>query len=224
MRPLLLCALLAAPSAAQVEAPSGVHVNVSSAAVTGLDCRRRPYRWENTRSVAQRYKTVGGQMITEGLDPRPIAMGVFASVLMAPVMLAAVPADLLSGPFRKTCAFTVVLEGTLDEWAGQKRGDTPYVLEGASLLEPEVENVSKAKWDLFKATGTSDAAGRFAVSLPARIGRTKELGLRWRINEQPAGQLLLQKRGGTFVLSEPDPGFGVGAAEMQPISIEPTLK
>lgn len=224
MRTLLLCALLAAPSAAQIEAPSGVHVNVSTAAVSGLACNRRPFAWENTRSVAQRYKNVGGQMVTEGLDPRPIAMGLFASVLMAPVMVAAVPADLLSGPFRKTCAFTLLLEGTLDEWAGQKRADAPYALEGASLLEPEVENVSKAKWDLFRATGTSDGTGRFAVSLPARIGRTKELGLRWRIDERPGGQLLLRKNGGTFVLSEPDPGFGVGAAEMRSIIIEPTAK
>ncbi|TPW17723.1 MAG: hypothetical protein FD126_3587 [Elusimicrobia bacterium] len=224
MSALLLAALLAVPASAQVEAPSGIHVGVSSAAVTGLACERRPFVWENTKTVARRYKVVGGQMITEGLDPRPIVMGVFASVLMAPVMVAAVPADLLSGPFRKTCSFTLRLEGTLDEWAGQKRRDTDYVIEAASLLEPEVENVSKAKWDLFRATGTSDAAGRFAVAIPARIGRTKELGLRWRVNEQPAGQMLLQKNGRSFVLSEPDPGFGVGAAEMQPILIEPDAK
>lgn len=224
MRALLLVGLLAAPASAQVEAPSGIHVAVATAAVTGLDCERRPFAWENTKTVARRYKVVGGQMITEGLDPRPIVMGVFASVLMAPVMMAAVPADLLAGPFRKTCAFTLSLEGSLDEWAGQKRRDTGYVLEGASLLEPEVENVSKATWDIFRATGTSDAAGRFAVALPARVGRTRELGLRWRVNEQPAGQMLLQKNGKRFVLSEPDPGFGVGSAEMQPILIEPSLK
>ena len=221
MKPLLLAALLAAPASAQIEAPSGIHVAVATAAVRSLDCRRRPFAWENTRSVAQRYKAVGGQMVTEGLDPRPIVMGVFASVLMAPVMVAAVPAALLAGPFRKTCSFTLRLEGTLDEWAGQKRADAAYVLEGASLVAPEVENVSKPVWDLFRATGTSDAAGRYAVALPARVGRTKELGLRWRVNDQPAGQMLLRKNGGRFVLSEPDPGFGVGAAEMQPVLIEP---
>jgi hypothetical protein len=224
MRALLLAVLAAAPAAAQIEAPSGVHVNVSTATVTAFECVRRPYAWENTRSVARRYKTVGGQMVTEGLDPRPIVMGVFASVLMAPVMVAAVPADLISGPFRKTCSLTLVLSGTLNEWAGQKRANTPLGLEGASLLEPEVENVSKAKWDLFKASTTSDGTGAFSLQLPARIGRTKELGLRWRVNDQPGGQLLLQKKGGKFLLSEPDPGFGVGAAEMEPILIEPEKK
>lgn len=224
MRALLLAALLAGPASAQVEAPSGVHVAVATAAVQGLDCERRPFAWENTKTVAQRYKVVGRQMITEGLDPRPIVMGVFASVLMAPVMVAAVPADLLTGPFRKTCALTLRLEGTLDEWAGQKRRDTDYVLEGASLVEPEVEGVSKARWDFFRSTGASDGAGRFAVALPARVGRTKELGLRWRVNDQPAGQMVLQKNGGNFVLSEPDPGFGVGSAEMEPILIVPEKK
>ena len=224
MKAFLLAALLSVPASAQVEAPSGVHVSVATAAVQGLDCARRPFAWENTKTVARRYKVVGGQMITEGLDPRPIVMGVFASVLMAPVMVAAVPVDLLAGPFRKTCDFTLRLEGTLDEWAGQKRRDTDYVLEGASLVEPEVENVSKAQWDLFRTTGTSDASGRFAASLPARVGRTKELGLRWRVNDQPAGQMLLQKNGGSFVLSEPDPGFGVGSAEMEPILIAPEKK
>ncbi|TBR20532.1 hypothetical protein EPO15_12845 [bacterium] len=224
MKALLLSALLAAPAAAQIEPPSGVHVNVSSASVTGLACVRRPYEWENTRSVARRYKNVGGQMVTEGWDPRPIAMGLFASVLMAPVMVAAVPADLLSGPFRKSCSFTLHMSGTLNEWAGQKKADAAILLEGASLLEPEVENVSKAKWDLFKAASASDGAGAFSVSMDARIGRTKELGLRWRVAEQPANQMLLTKRGGRFVLSEPDPGFGVGAAEMEPILIEPVAK
>lgn len=224
MRALLVTLLVAAPAAAQIEAPSGVHVNVATATITGFECVRRPYAWENTRSVAQHYKNVGGQMVTEGWDPRPIAMGVFASVVMAPVMLAAVPADLLSGPFRKTCSFTLVLSGSLNEWAGQKRANTPLGLEGASLLEPEVENVSKAKWDMFKTETTSDAQGAFSLALPARIGRTKELGLRWRVNEQPGGQLLLQKKGRNFILSEPDPGFGVGAAEMEPILIEPEAK
>ena len=224
MRALLLAVLVAAPASAQIEAPSGIHVNVATATVTGFECVRRPYAWENTRSVAQRYKNVGGQMVTEGWDPRPIVMGAFASVLMAPVMVAAVPADLISGPFRKTCSLTLTLSGSLDEWAGQKRSNTPLALEAASLLEAEVENVSKAKWDMFKAESASDASGAFRIELPARIGRTKELGLRWRVNGQPAGQLLLQKKGGRFLLSEPDPGFGVGAAEMESILIDPVAK
>ena len=224
MQALLAIVILTAPAAAQIEAPSGVHVNVGTAAVTGLECKRRPYAWENTHSVAQHYKSVGGQMVTEGWDPRPIVMGVFASVLMAPVMVAAVPADLISGPFRKTCSFTLFLSGSLNEWAGQKRPNTPIAIEGASLLAPEVEGVSKAKWDMFKAATTSDAQGAFSLQLPARMGRAKELGLRWRVNEQPGGQLLLQKKGANFLLSEPDPGFGVGSAEMEPILIEPVAK
>lgn len=221
MHPLILAVLLAEPAAAQIEAPSSVRVSVTSAAVSGLDCRRRPYEWENTRAVAQRYKSVGSQMVTEGWDPRPIAMGVFASVLMAPVMAAAVPADLLSGPFRKTCAFTLRLSGTLDEWAGQRRAGAALVLEGASLSAPEVENVAKARWETFSAQTASGDDGGFSVTLPARMGRAKELALRWRVGGQPAGQLLLQKKGRHFLLSEPDPGFGVGTAEMEPLLIEP---
>ena len=224
MKLLLLAAWLAAPAAADIEAPSSVHVSVSSASVTDFECRRRPFKWENTGSVARHYKSVGGQMVTEGWDPRPIVMGVFASVLMAPVMVAAVPADLMAAPFRKSCALTLTLTGTLNEWAGQKRVDTPFVLEGASLLEPEVDEVTKAKWDVFRAEGRSDGNGAFTAKLDARLGRTHEVGLRWRVNDQPAGQMLLTKKGSTFILSEPDPGFGVGVAENEPIVIEPVKK
>lgn len=222
---LALCAALAAaPAAAQVEPPSSIRVLVSSARVTGLDCSRRPFNWEMTRATGRWYRYMGGNMITEGLDPRPILMGIVSAVMLTPVFIAAVPTDLVAAPFRKTCSFTLALDGKLSEWAGRSAGALALDAEAVNLLETEVPQVKKAEWAVFKASTTSDAAGLYHLEMPGHVGKSSSLILAWRVKGQPAGQMLLVKKGKTFVLSEPDPGFGVGAEEMEPMLIVPEPK
>ena len=102
---LLALALFAArPAAAQVEPTSSIRVVVSSAQVLGLDCSRRPFAWENTKATGRWYRYMAGNAITEGLDPRPMLMAAFSAVILTPVYIASIPADLLGAPFRKACA------------------------------------------------------------------------------------------------------------------------
>lgn len=217
-----LCVLLAAgPAAAQVEPPSSIRVVVSSAQVTDLDCQRRPFNWEMTRATGRWYRYMAGSMITEGLDPRPIAMGIVSAVMLTPVFIAAVPGDLLAAPFRKSCTFTLTLDGKLSEWAGRSAGAAAFEAEAVNLLETEVPQVKKAEWAVFKASTTSDAAGLYHLEIQGQVGKSASLNIAWRVKDQPAGQMLLVKRGKAFVLSEPDPGFGVGAEEMEPLLIAP---
>ncbi|MBI2363155.1 MAG: hypothetical protein HYV15_07210, partial [Elusimicrobia bacterium] len=209
---LTLCAALAAaPAAAQIEPPSSIRVVVSSAQVAGLDCPRRPFAWEMTRGTGRWYRYMAGSMITEGLDPRPILMGIVSAVMLTPVFIAAVPADLVSAPFRKSCSFTLKLDGRLAEWAGRSAGALPFEAEAVNLLETEVPEVKKAEWAVFKASTASDAAGLYHLEIAGHVGKSPSLNIAWRVKGQPAGQMLLVKKGKAFVLSEPDPGFGVGA-------------
>ena len=148
-RAVLLALLAAAPAAAQIEPPSSIRVVVSSAQITGLDCRRRPFAWEMTRGTGRWYRYMAGSMITEGLDPRPIVMGVVSAVMLTPVFIASVPADLISAPFRKSCSFELKLDGKLSEWAGRPTGSAPFEAEAVNLLETEVPGVKKAEWAVF---------------------------------------------------------------------------
>lgn len=216
-----LAFLLARPAAAQVEPTTSIRVIVSSAQVLNLDCSRRPFAWENTKSTGRWYRYLAGQSITEGLDPRPLLMAALTAVILTPVYIASVPADLLGAPFRKNCSFTLRLDGKLAEWAGMSPGALPLEAEASNLLSPEVPGVKKPEWTVHKASAMASADGLFTIAIPGSIARMSTLAVSWRVNGQPGGQLLLEKKGKRFMLSEPDPGFGVGATEMEPILIDP---
>lgn len=222
---LLAFALLAArPAAAQVEPASSIRVAVSSAQVLGLDCSRRPFAWENTKATGRWYRYMAGNAITEGLDPRPMLMAAVSAVILTPVYIASVPADLLGAPFRKDCAFTLRLDGKLTQWAGMSTGALPLEAEASNLLSPEVPGVRKAEWTVHRASTTSAADGAFSISIPGSMSRMPSLAVSWRVNGQPGGQMLLEKKGKRFLLSESDPGFGVGAEEMEPMPIVPAKR
>ena len=222
MKAALLVLLAALPAAAQVEPTSSVRVEVSSAALRGYACRKRPFAMENTRTVGRWYRYMGGEMITEGWDPRPIVQGVLSAALMTPLFIGAVPADLIAAPFRRTCSFTLTLGGKLSEWAGGTVPGLPLELQAANQLSDEIPNVQKPTYAVFFATTAADAAGLYSIAIPGQVGRSPSMGMRWKVKGQPSGELLLEKRGGTFVLTEPDPGFGVGARDMEPMLLVPT--
>ena len=221
MKAALLVLLAALPAAAQVEATSSVRVEVASAALRGYECRKRPFAMENTRTLGRWYRYMGGEMVTEGWDPRPIVAGVFSAALLTPLYILAVPSDLVAAPFRRTCTFTLSLEGKLSEWAGGSVAGTPLELQAANQLSDEIPNVQKPAFATFSAAAATDASGRYAIAIPGQVGRSPALAMRWKVKGQPSGELLLEKKGGTFVLSEPDPGFGVGARDMDPILLYP---
>ena len=99
MRPaaLLLAALAAAAPCRAIEPASNFRIEVASAAVTGLECRRRPFRMEWTRGVGQRYSRTAAEGFARSPDLRTVSLGICAMVLMAPLAVLAVPATLVIG-------------------------------------------------------------------------------------------------------------------------------
>src|SRR3989339_504811 len=115
---LLLAALAAAAPCRAIEPASNFRIEVASAAVTGLECRRRPFRMEWTRGVGQRYSRTAAEGFARSPDLRTVSLGICAMVLMAPLAVLAVPADLLAAPWRRECDFDLQVEGRLAGWGG----------------------------------------------------------------------------------------------------------
>ena len=161
---LAAAALLLCSAAARALDPiSDVHVGVSSAAVAELDCRRRPFRMELTRSLGRHYRQMAGEMITEGLDPRPFAMGLFSMVLLTPMTVLAVPVDLAAAPFRRECDFTLRIEGALSQWASQAVPSAAVSAEGRNLLVPARAQNDPPSYFISSSSAVSDAQGRLAA-------------------------------------------------------------
>ena len=227
MRPALALALLLAglpPCQAQTEPISDIRVVVGTAAVTGLDCRSRSFDMELTRSVGRGFKTMGRSMITEGLDPRPIIAGFLAIVVMTPMIVLAVPADLVAAPFRRECSFDFRAEGFLARWAGQVTGEQLVAVEGRNALDPGAEEVSAPSWYIARSSTTSDEGGRFSLVLPGHVGRSPDYDLAWTAKGLPSGRMRLSKSFGKFVLSEPEPEFGSSVEPLEPVEIVPEKK
>jgi hypothetical protein len=223
MTGLLIAALVAAgrPGWA-LEPTADVRVEISSAAVLGLDCRRRAFDMEWTRGIGQRYRKMAGETFTRNPDPRALAMGFFGMIMMAPLAALAVPADLIAAPLRRECDFNLQVQGRLAGWAGSTVGGERLAAEGRSLLEPGLEEFSAPRYLLTRSTAAADEAGRFVLSVPGRIGRSSEFELRWLVDGRSASAMSLRKHGGGFSLSEPEPEFGVGAQTMETIDIRPS--
>ena len=220
---LLLAALVAVgrPGWA-LEPTSNVRVEISSASVTGLDCRRRPFQMEWTQGIGQRYRRMAGETFTRNPDPRYLVMGLFGMIIMAPLAVLAVPADLAAVLLRRQCEFDLRLQGRLTGWAGGAVGGERLVLEGRALVEPGLEDFSEPRYLLSRSTGTADAEGRFVLSLPGRVGRSPAFEMRWLVEDRESGLMSLRKHGGRFSLSEPEPEFGAEEQTMQPIEIRPS--
>ncbi|MBI5241360.1 MAG: hypothetical protein HY926_12880 [Elusimicrobia bacterium] len=217
----LLAALLAAGPARAIEPTSNTRVVVSTAAVTGLECRRRPFRMEWTRDIGLRYRKAAAESFSRDPDLRTVTFGLAAMILMAPLAVLAAPADLVAAPWRRVCEFDVYLEGGLAGWAGSGVGGERLSLQGRSLVEPGVPEYLAPRYLVSGSTATADDAGRFALSLPGRVGRNPVLELGWLVDGRPSGVMTLRKSGGRFVLSEPEPEFGAGEQTMAPLEINP---
>lgn len=200
---------------------SGIRVEVSTAGVTGLDCRRRGFQMEYTKGMGRSYKQMAGMTFTRDPDPRHLGMGLGAMIVMAPLTVLAVPADLVAALFRRECVFEFRAQGKLVGWAGKGAGSSTLALEAKSLVSPGKEDVVEPVYEAARASTATDAQGRFDITVPARILRGRKLELGWLVNGLPSGTMTLRKGLGSFVLSEPEFEFGGPAEPMEPIVIRP---
>lgn len=224
MRPLLaLVLLLASPGWAQ-QPISDIRVVVATAAVSSLECSGRPFEMEWTKTMGRGFKYMGRNMFTQGLDPRPLIGGLVAVLIMAPMMVLAVPADLVAAPFRRQCTFDFQAQGHLARWAGQVTSEQAVAAEGRNALDPGVEGVKAPTWFVSLSSTTTDEQGRFYLALPGRVGRSPDFDIAWAVKNLPSGQMRLRKSFGNFVLSEPEPEFGSPADSMEPLEIVPSTK
>ena len=220
---LLLAALAAAAPCRAIEPVSNFRIEVASASVTGLECRRRPFRMEWTRGVGRRYGRTAVEGFARSPDLRTVSLGICAMVLMAPLAVLEVPADLLAAPWRRECDFDLQVEGRLAGWAGSPvAGGERLSVQGRGLLEPGVEDYLPPRYQFSSGTAAADEAGRFSVSLPGRVGRSPAFDLRWLVEGRPSGTMTLRQSGGRFRLSEPEPEFGSSDAVMTPLEIRPS--
>jgi hypothetical protein len=176
---------------------------------------------EWTRDVGLRYSKAAAESFTRDPDPRAAALGVFAMVLMAPLAVLAVPADLAASPWRRECDFELRVEGRLAGWAGSPVGGERLAVQGRGLVDPGLDEYLAPRYLVSAATATVAEGGGFALSLPGRVGRSPAFELRWLVEGRSSGLMTLRKRGGRFRLSEPEPEFGASDLTMAPLDIRP---
>lgn len=203
---------------------SSIRVAINDARVTDLACSRRSAKFEATGHTARHFpymyrNTFGGEM-----DPRQLAVGIFATLLLVPVTVAAVPLDLLAMPFRRECDFTLTVDGKLEEWAGRAMPHLAVGLEGRNLLSKGVEGIRAPQVFRAEAQATADADARFSISIKGHVGGSKEFVVVFSVAGRPANSLTLRKSGGVFLLEEQDPGFGTGVHENETREIRPGKK
>jgi len=225
MRPAAGALLLLCWVPASGQAPiSDIHVEVASARITDLSCRRRAFEMEFAKSIGQSYRTLGRGMLTSDWDPRPFALGLFGMVIMAPLAVLSAPADLVAAPFRRDCGFQLDAQASLVGWAGARAGGAEVVARGSNLAAPGVEGASKPLYYVVTATAAADEQGRFSISIPGRVGRSSDFDVAWLVKGLPSGTLNVHKGVGVFVLSEPEPEFGSGVHAMEPVEVRPERK
>ncbi len=204
---------------------SDLRVTVSTAAVTGLACRKRAFALEMTTAVRLNFKKVVSEVFTSDPDPQMLVLGLPVLALLVPAFLLAPPADLAAAPWRKECDFTLTARGALMGWAGVAAGPEQVSLAGRNLLSPGMEGIAPPVYDLRLASATADGQGRFSIFLPGHVGRSADLELSWKVNALPSGAMVLRKRGGHFTLFEPaQPEFGAApdsGEESAPLLIHP---
>jgi hypothetical protein len=200
---------------------SDVHVAVSSAAVAGLSCRRRPFSLEYSGVVADAYRFLAANSFASDPDPRTLAVGIFSMVLMIPMAVLALPADLLAAPLRRECSFEFRARGTLVRWAGGPVPFSPVALEARNLLSADDGGRTRPRYFVAASSAASNEGGEFALSVDGRCGRSSDLELAWKVRGLPSGTLRLSRRGSRFVLIEEEPEFGSSFETMEPIEILP---
>jgi hypothetical protein len=164
---------------------------------------------------------MGKQVASSGWHPHSIFLGILGTVILLPMTVLAVPTDLAAAPFRKECRFTLGLTASPVEWAGRGLSGIPVELLTQNMLQSGVPNISTPKFFNSHASAMSNQDGLFNIQVSGFVGRNKRMGLLWKVKGHPGGTMRLTKEGKKFVLSEVDPGFGVGAQEMAPMQITP---
>ncbi|MBI5881883.1 MAG: hypothetical protein HZB91_02085 [Elusimicrobia bacterium] len=200
---------------------SGIRVEISSAAVTGVDCRMRDFKMEYTKGMGRSYRHMAGMTFTSDPDPRHLATGIGAMIAMVPLTVLAVPADVLSAPLRRECDFRFRAQGQLKGWAGTPARSAELAIEGRALVSPGEEDVSEPVYDIIRSSAVADTEGRFDISVPGRIRLGRDFEVHWFVAGRPSGSMTLRKRFNTFVLSEPESEFGTGIETIEPIVIHP---
>lgn len=213
--------LLPARPGAQEVPDSSIRVQYETAEIADLNCARRPFTMENTRAAVEYFPYFSRNMFTQGLDPRPLLMGLFSSILLVPLTVLAVPTDLVAAPFRRECVFSARISGSLAEWAGQKAPGKELSAEASNLKRKGVEGLREPEIYSTRSSAMSDAEGRFSIPLSGQVGRYKTMEIAWKVGGRPAGTARLIKQGGKFVLEEAEAGFGTGVYDNPSIVIVP---
>ena len=221
IRSLLVLSLLTAPARADIMPPASARIDVQKAEIRDLACSRRRFKLENTRSSARWFPYMGKQVSSSGWHPHSILLGMLGTVMLLPITVLAVPTDLVAAPFRKECSFSLALTASPVEWAGRGLPDIPVVLLSQNTLETGVPDVFTPRFFTSDASAVSGEKGLFDIDIRGYVGRDKRLGLLWKVKGHPGGTMRLTRDGNEFVLTEVDPGFGVGAQEMAPMRISP---
>ncbi|MFH2203359.1 MAG: hypothetical protein ABIJ96_09615 [Elusimicrobiota bacterium] len=213
--------LAAHPVAAEILPPSSAHVRIEKAEIEELDCSRRPFQMENTKAVSGYFPYMSDQISASGWHPHSIVMGVLGMLLLVPMTVIAAPTDLIAGPFRRRCTFKLKLTGAVVEWAGKPVSGAAVGFTASNLLRQGIQGRSRPTYVVFDAAAVTAADGKFEIATGCSVGRDKALVMFWQIKDRKAGQMRLEKKGGSFLLSQPDAGFGVGSYEMQDLNILP---
>ncbi|MBI5624097.1 MAG: hypothetical protein HY924_09980 [Elusimicrobia bacterium] len=171
--------------------------------------------------MGRSYKQMSRMTFNADPDPRYIGLGLAAMVIMAPLTVLAVPADLAATPFRRQCGFEFHAEGKLKGWAGAPAGGKELEVQLKSLVGPGVENVKEPSYIITRSSTTSDEHGRFELKVAGHLPRAAKIEVHWLVDGLPSGLMYLRKRGGKFVLSEDEPEFGTGLETIEPIVIKP---
>lgn len=204
---------------------SDVRVRIDTASVSGLACSGRPFGMEYTRSVGRSYRYMAQGVFTRDPDPRSVIMGLLAMVVMIPIVVLSVPADLVAAPFRRQCSFDFRAEATLMRPRGPGEIALPVTLEARNLLDPGVEGVAAPTWFVSIASAAADANGRFAIGLPGKVGRSPEFELGWSVKGLRSGGMRLSRSGKDFLLVEPEEDSEIGASfeTPPPLVIKPEI-
>ena len=226
-RALSLIAALSLPLAAaraEITPPSGARIVIEDAKIDDLACRGRGLAFEAATHSARHFSYMKQSMFNKDIDPQTLVMGIFGTLLLVPLTIAAVPLDLLASPLRRRCEFTLHIDGSLTEWAGGRVPGKVIFLESRNETSPGVPGVAAPEFFTAQSSATADASARFSISIAGRTGRSKSTALFWRIDGQEGSLMSLNKSGGRFVLSEEDAGFGSGVFENEAREIVPTAR
>lgn len=216
-------ALLPVRAGHAVQPTSSIRVAVVSVGVTGLSCSRRKFKMAYTKNVTARYSHMASGMFTKDLDPRPLALGLAACIILIPMTVLAVPSDLITGPFRRECGFEAHMEAGLVDWTGKTVPGVDVTAEGLNLLRPASPGVSNPIFFRSETRTVSDEDGRFSLSIAGHVGRSPDFAVLWKVKGLPSGGARFRKKGDRFLFEEQPTGLAGSVFPPPPLVIKPKM-